>query len=234
MNDDRTTVLFNALTTSICFDFVLKVAGKANCYKDTLTKLPLIDGEYSEALIARCLRLNCLSDAYRDLWVRVATGQICEDEWTSRDGRLCNDYELSWGELSDKEWNWRTPVRTGFARRQAMLEIDVLTALAIGMSIDELLLIYRVQFSVMQNYDSVDQYDGKGQHVPNTVRKNRGAREVRDSLEDWSGNDAVTVSWDLDNGRTTVTKTFYPPFTKVDREADYARAYEVLKQRHGV
>jgi hypothetical protein len=31
----------------------------------------------------------------------------------------------------------------------------------------------------------------------------------------------------------TVTKTFYLLFTKVDREADYAQAWEVLEERYG-
>jgi len=52
-----------------------------------------------------------------------------------------------------------------------------------------------------------------------------GAKEFRETRENWHGKNPLTVSWEIDDGLKTVTKTFYPPFTGVDREADYERAY---------
>ncbi len=226
---------------SLLLDFFLRITGKSDIYDSTLSTFPLVGKPYDDAIAARVLRLTCLSRAYERLWVDLASTVIPAETWSVSDSRLCHEYEADWHQLSCDRWDWLTPLRSDFARRHALLEIDVLVALGFGVTVAELVTVYRVQFPVFRHHENLDKYDKRGRRIPNTTRADPGGRNFRDAFEVWksNGNDPsdpasepLTVSWPIDDGLQTVTKTFYPPFTNVDREADYARAYEAFQQRY--
>lgn len=192
---------------------------------------------------------------YSDIWNALWCAKYPHNEWTKIDPRLPNSF---FSNLTPT-WTRHCALRTDYARRQALVEIDVLAAMALGLTLDELIAIYRVQFPVMRQYESDTWYDANGRIV---FTASKGLPGV--GLPRKAGNGDTSCVITQPNGETTtaptgwedirnllagatVTRTiiddtlpggprekqitYLAPFDKCDREADYRTAWAEFERR---
>ena len=208
--------------SSLVSDFLIRVAPRSNIINSTIARLPYIAaGELRGELALRVLRLQSLTDAYSDLWNEAFPSLNVGDGWA---GGIEYPHRPRLDDI-DRQWNPESPLRRASDRRQALVEVDALVALMLGLTADELCTVYRTQFAVLYGYDrNAYFYDANGRLVPNsvlTVWRSKGERTSHDqrTSTNASGN----------------TNTYELPFVTLDREADMRQAYahfeKILEER---
>lgn len=210
-----------ASVSSLLADFSVRSAPKNGISQYTIDRLPQpTNSVVATALILRTLRLNCVTNAYADLWHECFAPAMQFDTWA---GGFQHSRRHPLGKVGP-DWTHDTPLRIAADRRQALVEIDALVALGLGLTADELCTVYRTQFPVLYGYDrNTYLYDTAGRLVPYEV------------LKVWrTKSDNLTAEERTATNTAGNTYTYDPPFQFLDREADMRAAYAEFDRRLGI
>lgn len=229
------------LINSLSLDFFMKITGASHVKRYRIEAFPLgIADKYKSALFVRTLLLNCLTTAYADLWQEMWDGAYKQETWSLDDPRLKPFNQLH------EDWSWDIPLRNYFERRQALVEIDVIAAMALGLTLEDLEMIYTIQFPVLQQNEADTWYDQKGNIVftcskgltgvglerkRNTKTGMLGWEDIRGEQidENTYAGTSPTHTHTIDPKKSELyggqQVTYYAPYTKCNRIEDYRRAW---------
>ena len=135
-------------------------------------------------------------------------------------------------------WSDSKQARTYYERRQLLVELDVLTAMSLGMTLNELQTIYNVQFPVLKSNESDTWYDQNGKIVFTSSKSlvNVGFSRVewnqyKDKKNGFVNQEIVDDT--IPGGPIKRTIEYVAPFDRCDREQDYETAWKFFEEKYG-
>ena len=126
------TVVVCTLWNSIPYDFVAKSMQISHMQTLFTSQLPLV--ELPDTACHRMLQLNCLTVHHADIWNELVPNYT-QLGWSANYPGL----ELENPLAATETWKRDCALRTDLARRQALIEVDVLVAMALGLTLDDLI-----------------------------------------------------------------------------------------------
>jgi hypothetical protein len=158
-HDLRTDIAQIGFMSSLILDYYLRATGVGNLGSGTARNLPLVPSSHPlmTALIFRSLRLNCLTNTYGSLWTELYDNAVfAAEEWA-----------FPWPGLDPlnqpgPHWDYSTPLRTEHERRAALIEIDAITAVMLGITAEQLKAIYTARFAVLSGREEQTWFDVEG------------------------------------------------------------------------
>lgn len=188
----KKNILSAISASSLLGDFLTRSTGIADLRSPSFQNLPLIkQSSLSSIAVEQFLRLNCLTEAYANVWNQVM----------------------------EEEWNYSAVYRTSIDRLMGQTSIDVIAAISLGISLEELLMIYRTQFPVMRRYDREELFDANGRKLPKEIAKKNLTLDSDQKL--------VPDERTWEHPQSGISYLFEYPFRQFDREQEMKQLFEL-------
>ncbi len=248
---------FISMTISVVVDYRVKSTGMGHANTTLIEQLPILkdNSKYRNQLYTRVLSLYSLTTHYQELYEEQFKETFKTDNWTKpNDPRLNQNFFKN----LTPHWQREVALRTDYERRQALVEIDVLVAMELKLTLEELKTIYRIQFPVLKQNENETFYDINGRIVftvskgligvglPRKAKKSDSPCKIvidgeivaekplgwEDIKTMQKGEIHRTILDDtLPTGAVERTIVYVAPFEKCDREEDYEVAWGVFEER---
>ncbi|MBL1291601.1 class I SAM-dependent DNA methyltransferase [Streptomyces sp. For3] len=216
------TVLNSGFWAALPLDYLLRITGRANLMTGEALKMPAPTSNHPLAapLLLRTLRLNCLTDAYTPLWE-----ELYHPTWPGYED-WANPVWPNLAPLATpltSTWQYDTPLRTEYERRAALVELDALVSVWLGITADQLVAIYKSRYPVLSDYESEMYFDARGRKIARNHNTHGHGQTKQDYLD---------LLDHLASPATTPPPAGYTaPFYKADRETEMRAAHAHFQAR---
>ncbi|MFD5129871.1 class I SAM-dependent DNA methyltransferase [Streptomyces olindensis] len=222
LSSNSLTAIAAGFWSALPLDYLMRITGRGHLDVAEARKMPMGDPDHPLAspLLLRALRLNCLTNAYAPLWEELydPTWPGYED-WAYQGWPNLKPLASGLGPT----WEYGTPLRTEHERRAALVEMDALVSVWLGITADQLAAIYQGRYAVLSEYESEMYFDSQGRKIAKSFHA-QGVGQPKDAY--------ATLLDHLDDPSATPPPAGYTaPFYKADRVTEMRSAHAHFQNR---
>ncbi|WP_430477507.1 Eco57I restriction-modification methylase domain-containing protein [Streptomyces sp. P11-1] len=209
---NRGTAAVGGFWAGLPLDYMVKVTGASKVNAELVQRFPFpLDHPLVTSLLLRALRLNFLISEYAPFWSELFEPAWLMDRWTDPDSHRPAIQAV------EPTWSMATPLRTEYDRRMALVEIDALVAVMLGLTAEQLCAMYRSQFAVLRKYEW-EMFFAPDGHKIGAATHNVGIRQTPEET-------AFVKAWVKAARAGDPTPAIPEGWVKPNREAEMTRAH---------
>ncbi|MEW2275392.1 class I SAM-dependent DNA methyltransferase [Streptomyces griseofuscus] len=222
LKSNRLTVLNAGFWAALPLDYLLRITSRSHLQVAEAHQMPAPDSKHplARALLLRTLRLNALTTHYSPLWTELFDPRWAGyEDWANPNWPCLKPLA---GGLKPA-WEYGTPLRTEHERRAALVELDALVSVWLGITADQLAAIFKSRYPQLYDYESATWFDANGRKIAADFNTFGHGQTKQDYLD--------LMAHLEDPERIPPPEGYEAPFYKADREAEMRAAHAHFQAR---